>query len=204
MRKALFCCIGGLLGCLGVMPAVMAQTAVEELQERITEQEKEIERLKKKDRQLEQQMESTTSYVEKTAATAGGRSRTTIGGYGELHYNDWENQKDDSDFSQIDFHRFVLFFGHEFTDRLRFFSELELEHALAGDGKEGEVELEQAVPVDQIILAPCLSRDAVNGLVSDAFPEEFQIIAGIGADREGTQADNGLSGLPQPCRPSFQ
>jgi hypothetical protein len=38
----------------------------------------------------------------------------------------------------------VLFFANEFTDKLRFFSEFELEHALAGDGKPGEVELEQA------------------------------------------------------------
>ena len=44
----------------------------------------------------------------------------------------------------FDFHRFVLFFGHQFTDRLRFFSEVELEHALSGDGENGEVELEQA------------------------------------------------------------
>ena len=50
----------------------------------------------------------------------------------------------DNDKEQIDFHRFVLFFGHEFTDRLRFFSEVELEHSLAGDDKPGEVELEQA------------------------------------------------------------
>jgi hypothetical protein len=38
----------------------------------------------------------------------------------------------------------VLFFGHEFTDNLRFFSELELEHSIAGDSKAGEIELEQA------------------------------------------------------------
>jgi hypothetical protein len=65
--------------------------------------------------------------------------KTTIGGYGELHYNNIEGKD-----AAIDFHRFVLFFGHEFTDNLRFFSELELEHSLAGDGKPGEVELEQA------------------------------------------------------------
>ncbi|HEV8646594.1 MAG TPA: porin, partial [Burkholderiales bacterium] len=52
---------------------------------------------------------------------------------------------------QIDFHRFVLFVGHQFTDRIRFFSELEVEHSLVGDTwpadgskKPGEVELEQA------------------------------------------------------------
>lgn len=62
---------------------------------------------------------------------------TSIGGYGELHY---EGGAKDS----IDFHRFVLFFGHEFTDKIRLFSELEVEHALSGNGKPGEVELEQA------------------------------------------------------------
>jgi len=70
--------------------------------------------------------------------------RTTIGGYGELHYNNLEDQNGDADKDEVDFHRFVLFFGHEFTDNLRFFSELELEHSLSGDGKDGEVELEQA------------------------------------------------------------
>jgi len=38
----------------------------------------------------------------------------------------------------------VLFFGHEFNDRLRFFSEFELEHSIAGEGQDGEIELEQA------------------------------------------------------------
>ena len=70
--------------------------------------------------------------------TAAGAGRTTIGGYGELHYNNLDSKK------EIDFHRFVLFFGHKISDRIRFFSEFELEHALAGEGKEGEVELEQA------------------------------------------------------------
>jgi hypothetical protein len=37
-----------------------------------------------------------------------------------------------------------LFFNHEFNDKWRFISELEVEHALAGDGKPGEVEIEQA------------------------------------------------------------
>ncbi len=68
------------------------------------------------------------------------RSATHIGGYGELHYNMVEDGDD-----QIDFHRFVLFFGHDFNTRLRFRSEFELEHALtAGGDAPGEVELEQA------------------------------------------------------------
>lgn len=66
-------------------------------------------------------------------------NRIDIGGYGELHYNN-NDEGDD----EVDFHRFVLYFGHEFTDDVRFFSEVEIEHALAGDDAPGEVELEQA------------------------------------------------------------
>jgi hypothetical protein len=62
----------------------------------------------------------------------------SIGGYGELHYNNLDSG------NEIDYHRFVLYFGHAFTENLSFYSELELEHALAGDGAPGEIELEQA------------------------------------------------------------
>ena len=64
---------------------------------------------------------------------------TTIGGYGELHLN----LNDDAD-NEIDFHRWVLFINHRFSDRITLNGEFELEHSLAGDGKPGEVELEQA------------------------------------------------------------
>ncbi|MFW5450527.1 MAG: porin [Methylophagaceae bacterium] len=83
-----------------------------------------------------------TEQAVKTAAKSA--NKTTTGGYGELHYNNLDDQNGSSDKDEIDFHRFVLFFGHEFTDDLRFFSELELEHSIAGDGKSGEIELEQA------------------------------------------------------------
>jgi hypothetical protein len=61
-----------------------------------------------------------------------------------LHYNNLSGKGGASDKDEIDFHRFVLFFGHEFNDDIRFFSELEVEHSIAGEGKSGEVELEQA------------------------------------------------------------
>lgn len=83
----------------------------------------------------------STENVQKLAEWA---NKTTIGGYGELHYNNLSGKGGASDKDEIDFHRFVLFFGHEFNDDIRFFSELELEHSIAGDGKSGEIELEQA------------------------------------------------------------
>jgi len=75
------------------------------------------------------------------AAEEGGTgwwTNTSIGGYGEMHY---ENNKGSA---AIDFHRYVLFINHEFNDIISFNSEFELEHAIAGEGKVGEVELEQA------------------------------------------------------------
>ncbi len=89
------------------------------------------------------QLVETLEYSEMNQSN----SQTSIGGYGELHYNNLNNGTG-SQKKTIDFHRFVLFFGHEFSDDVRFFSELELEHAFAkdtvdGSGK-GEVELEQA------------------------------------------------------------
>jgi len=92
--------------------------------------------------QANQKAEILAENLESQPAVA--QSATTIGGYGELHYNMLEEQMTGEDFNQADFHRFVLFFGHHFNDRLRFYSELELEHVLAGDGEPGEVELEQA------------------------------------------------------------
>ena len=85
-------------------------------------------------------MESGSLFVEKTGTTS-------IGGYGELHYSRLEAADPSRDVEEIDFHRFVLYFGHAFNDKTRFYSEFELEHALVADSggrTPGEVELEQA------------------------------------------------------------
>ncbi len=68
--------------------------------------------------------------------------KTTIGGYGELHYN--YSKMDDSDPQKmLDFHRFVLFYGHSWTENWSFRAEVELEHNFVKGG-QGELELEQA------------------------------------------------------------
>ena len=103
-------------------------------------------------RVTEERLSSTVDYVEsigtRDSAVRGWTDRTTLGGYGELHYNNLDADDAANDLERMDFHRFVLFVGHEFSDRVHFFSELELEHALAKDtddgSSSGEVELEQA------------------------------------------------------------
>jgi hypothetical protein len=105
-------------------------------QEKIEALEKALTKTDKKIEETDQKVESSADAIEQSLVSTN--SKTQIGGYGELHYNNIEETE------SIDFHRFVLFFGHEFTDSIRFFSELEVEHALSGEGKPGEVELEQA------------------------------------------------------------
>ncbi|PHS33164.1 MAG: porin [Methylophaga sp.] len=100
------------------------------------------EKLAKEANETAESVADATEEAAKAATIAA--NRTTIGGYGELHYNNLNDQNGSDDKDAIDFHRFVLFFGHEFNDDLRFFSELELEHSIAGEGKSGEIELEQA------------------------------------------------------------
>jgi hypothetical protein len=79
------------------------------------------------------------------AAAEPAVSANQFGGYGEVHYSRTDSDKEGAEpEGEIDVHRFVLFFGHRFDDAWRFHSELELEHAFAGEGAPGEVELEQA------------------------------------------------------------
>lgn len=132
---------GALLASMGVSAA---EPTNQELLDLIKKQQAQIEELIAKVEKNEEKVEATDEKVESTVEaiestmTQTAAKTTQIGGYGELHYNNIEENE------SMDFHRFVLFFGHEFTDSVRFFSELEIEHALAGDGKPGEVELEQA------------------------------------------------------------
>lgn len=112
-----------------------AATDVETLQN-------EVEQLKAQNKTILERLNATSEIVEKQTGQA---SNLHIGGYGELHYNNLENRKPGgSDKKEIDFHRFVLFFGYDFTDAIRFHSEVELEHALIDDTNKGEYELEQA------------------------------------------------------------
>jgi len=71
----------------------------------------------------------------------------SLGGYGEVHYNNLSADDSDRDLEEVDLHRFVLFIGKEFNDDLRLVSEIEIEHGGVesdGDPLGGEVEVEQA------------------------------------------------------------
>ncbi len=148
----------GAVALLGTASTAFAAPSQEEMWKIIQQQQTEITSLKKEQKKTDEAVAETDKKVEATAdaieATGGSlpkalqwATNTTIGGYGEHHYSNYKDsgapgavEKN----SSVDAHRYVLFVGHKFSDTVRFFSEFELEHGLAGDGKPGEVELEQA------------------------------------------------------------
>lgn len=82
----------------------------------------------------------TVSITGDFQAAADSETRLPVSGYMDFHVN-----KDSGDSFRPDFHRFVLLFGHSFSSRVKFWSELEVEHAFIEGGEEGgEVALEQA------------------------------------------------------------
>ncbi len=129
---------------------------LQQVQQQLTDVQQQNQQLKVENQTLKTKVDQTeetansaheaveaVAVATESAVKSASTSKTTIGGYGELHYNSLDDQNGTNDKDEIDFHRFVLFFGHEFNDRLRFFSELEVEHTVV-EGGSGAVELEQA------------------------------------------------------------
>jgi hypothetical protein len=118
--------------------------SAEEMWKIIQQQQREIEALKRGQQENAEKAQAAADVAEQsqatTSSTASWAENTQLGGYGEMHYNNLDSG------NEIDFTRFVLFFGHQFTDRLRFFSEVEIEHVIASsdDDDKGEIEVEQA------------------------------------------------------------
>ena len=131
-------------------PSAQAATSIDsieqtllQLQAQLAAAQQEIAALKNENAQIKEQVAATGEAVERAEHEAAARGpswteKTSLGAYGEMHWNSLQSK------DEIDFHRFVLFLGHEFDEKTRLFAELELEHSLAGEDAEGEVELEQA------------------------------------------------------------
>lgn len=124
---------------MAIASSAFAAPTLEEQWKIIEQQQAEIEALKDKQSETEAQLEATADALDSQSGGASWATKTSLGGYGEHHYNNKQNGGD-----MVDAHRFVLFVNHEYSDTIKFFSELELEHSLAGEGKPGEIELEQA------------------------------------------------------------
>ena len=95
--------------------------------------------------------------------------KTTIGGYGELHYN-YEKLENHDPKKVLDFHRFVVYVGHAWTEDWSFRSEIELEHNIVKNG-QGILQLEQAFL--NYTHSPFLSLQAGVLLVASSFINEY-------------------------------
>ncbi len=84
----------------------------------------------------------------------------SIGGYGEMLLERFDERKDDGTAAnksdKLDFLRAIIYLGYKFNDRILFNSEIEFEHA--STGKDGEVSVEFAY-------LDFLFRDEVNARV---------------------------------------
>ena len=65
----------------------------------------------------------------------------SIGGYGEMAYT---NKAGQSDRATVDFLRAIVYTGYKFDENWVFNSEFEVEHSVAGEGKNGEAAMEFA------------------------------------------------------------
>ncbi|MGA9574585.1 MAG: porin [Lysobacterales bacterium] len=120
---------------------------LESMQQQIDELRRQLAQTEEKTSETDAKVEAVAEVIESSPPAATRASKTQIGGYGELHYNNLDADDPSRDVDMIDFHRFVLFFGHEFNERTRFYSEVEVEHAFVADSggdTPGEVEIEQA------------------------------------------------------------
>jgi len=79
------------------------------------------------------------SAIETSLGRTGATAGNAFGGYGELTLSSPSNGP-----AVVDMRRFVLFFGHDYTEHIRFYSEVEVEHAISSADDRGEVEIEQA------------------------------------------------------------
>lgn len=126
------------------------QARIAALESRLDALESRSEGAERRLAQTETQLRATSEFVADLPAGGAGSAgaswaeRTSLGGYGEMHFNRLDGESAASDKDEIDFHRFVLFANHRFSDRLRLYTELEVEHAVSEPGAPGAVELEQA------------------------------------------------------------
>lgn len=120
-----------LMAVMGVAPVNAAQPTMEE---KLDILQQEVEALKGRVAKVRDKEAQGGEFAH------GMTGKTTMGGYGEIVLN---NYRDPSVKDEADLKRFVIFLGHKFNERLRFMSELEVEHAKA-DKNGGEVAMEQA------------------------------------------------------------
>ena len=101
------------------IPTTHAQVSNAELLAKLESMQQQIDELKlqlaeneEKTNETDAKVEAVAEVMESAPPQVAQASKTTIGGYGELHYNNLNAEDPSRDVDMIDLHRFVLFFGH--------------------------------------------------------------------------------------------
>ena len=144
---------------LAVSIALLSSQAMAEgsVEERLDAMQKQLDEMKKlqnqvdslkaqlaqerNDRDADKDMMMQATATAK-AASLKTNNDTTVGGYGEIVYNNFKDS--DAHPTKADLRRFVFGIEHHFNDKLSLHSEVEIEHAIASATDGGEVALEQA------------------------------------------------------------
>ena len=103
--------------------------------------------LENKLKEMQSEIDTLAELIEEGGSgEAGWWTKTSLGGYGEIHWSTASPPDDEKTAAatnvEVDIHRYVLFIGHEFNEYLSMNSEVEIEHAFVKDGN-GELEMEQ-------------------------------------------------------------
>ncbi len=123
--------------------AALAQEEVKQLREEVEVLKEELRRLR-----LEISMPQITTYQSYTGLGPAASKAlinpkgVSIGGYGEVWFTAFPQK---SEKFEADLFRFIVYLGYAFTEKLKFNSEIEIEHAKVEGGEEGgEVAIEFA------------------------------------------------------------
>lgn len=116
---------------------VHADTSIDDLRAELARQKSQI-------TAQQAQLEALTSAIENQTkvSSTSNNSATTVGFYGEVHYNSFKEPDAAIGKNNIHLHRAVILLNHAFNDNVHFYSEFEFEGA--ADSTEIETEVEQA------------------------------------------------------------
>jgi hypothetical protein len=132
----------------GGAPAAGAPAAMADLQKKMDALALEIERLRIGEAAAPAAGKAIAGFGPAAAKVYGIKRGVSIGGYGEMLYQNFNPRADDGapagEIDTADLLRAVFYFGYKFSDQILFNSEVEFEHAVAGDGEPGEAAVEFA------------------------------------------------------------
>jgi hypothetical protein len=127
-----------------LVPGISRAADIDELERRIDIVTQELQSLKNESAVADQSDYSSSFGLGPAASKVYKLNKgLSIGGYGEGHFTNLVSDKGDSS-DTADLVRLILYAGYKFSDKIVFNSEMEFEHAKAGEGQNGEVSVELA------------------------------------------------------------